>query len=200
MVKAVIAYPSFSTSFAPYFKDLEIFSHPTQIENANLVIFSGGEDINPAIYKQENLYSMFNPRRDRVELYALELALELNKKILGVCRGHQLINAYLGGELVQDIETQIRKIHLGDHDLEILEGDSFIGNNYIFGVNSLHHQGVIKPGNGLTPTSFHKGVYESTESENIITTQFHPEFMGEWDLEMFDYPNFFKSIRAWAGE
>jgi putative glutamine amidotransferase len=193
---SVIAYPSFYYQFKKFFPDLKLFLKPQDIEEADLVIFSGGEDINPEIYGQENTYSIFNSQRDAIELYALKMALDLDKKIVGVCRGHQLINAYLGGNLVQDIEKDLSLYHEGDHDLAILELDSFISRSYNGGVNSLHHQGVVKTGKGLIPTSFYNGVYESTEGKNIITTQFHPEFM-EYSSE-FDSHKFFSEISAWS--
>ena len=59
------------------------------IAKAKLIIFTGGEDISPAIYGHENEYSYVNFERDKIELSILKYSLSLNKKILGVCRGHQ---------------------------------------------------------------------------------------------------------------
>lgn len=147
------------------------------LEEAKLVIFTGGEDINPAIYGQANKFSSFTPERDTAEIEVLRRSLILGKKILGVCRGHQLINAYLGGLLVQDITHQLNVVHENDHSLEIVDAGGVIPNVFSDIVNSYHHQGVVKCGEGLTPTTYWKGVYESTENEHILTTQFHPEWM-----------------------
>ena len=163
-----------------------------KIDNAKLVIFTGGEDINPAIYGHENMYSWINYERDAIELAVLKYTLELGKKILGICRGHQLINAYLGGLLTQDLKTCLKADHEHWHDLTSLYGGGKITD--IFSeVNSLHHQGVTKAGSTLLPTSSHKGVIESCESNTIITTQFHPEFMNDKEAD-----NFFKYIKSWA--
>jgi len=165
------------------------------LEAAKLVIFTGGADINPAIYGQENTMSEFNPLRDTAEIEVLRRALYLGKKILGVCRGHQLINAWLGGELVQDIPTYLNTVHEADHPLEVLEASGVIPNLYNE-VNSIHHQGVVKVGEGLKPTTYWRGVFESTENDNILTVQFHPEWMYEQDniakLTLWDY------LDAWA--
>ncbi len=148
------------------------------LNDAKLVIFTGGSDINPAIYGQANKYSQFVPERDTAEIEVLRRCLVLGKKILGVCRGHQLINAYLGGQLVQDITHQLNVVHEGIHELEIVDAGGLIPNVFSGSVNSMHHQGVIKCGEGLRPTTYWKGVYESTENNNILTTQFHPEWMS----------------------
>jgi putative glutamine amidotransferase len=162
------------------------------IKYAKLVIFTGGEDIYPGIYGQENTYSYFNFERDIAEIVILEYALSLNKKILGICRGHQLINAYLGGDLAQDLRVCLKQDHEHYHDLDILEKGGKITDIFTK-VNSIHHQGVTKAGNGLVATSFYKGVIESCESDSIITTQFHPEFMGGEEVD-----NFFEYIKSWA--
>ena len=160
------------------------------LEEANLVIFTGGEDINPAIYSQKNRHSNFNPLRDTAEIEVLRRALKLGKKILGVCRGHQLINAWLGGELVQDIGIELNEVHDGNHAIEVLDESGVIPNIYNE-VNSMHHQGVVKVGEGLRPTTYWKGVYESTEGDNILTVQFHPEWMYTHntfaELTLWDY-------------
>lgn len=187
MNKVGIAYPAFYWDFWDYFPTIERVI-PREMDKYKLIIFSGGADISPSIYGEENIHSFPFPERDRVELPILKTALELGTKILGVCRGHQLINAYLGGRLIQDLS------YLEDHDyfhnLEFMTKKSLVETFFIQGVNSLHHQGVILEGSGLEITSKHKGVIESTESENIITVQFHPEFM--------DARAFFQFIKEWA--
>ena len=195
---------SFEESFK---KECSILTHffwernhvkPTQLifnkeafDKAKLIIFTGGEDINPKIYNQKNKYSNYNNLRDEAEITVLKVALETNKKILGVCRGHQLVNAYLGGSLVQDINKELGEYHSEHHELFNL-GNSKIGSLFPGGVNSMHHQGVLNPGVGLIPTSFYGGVYESCESDQIITVQWHPEFMPEYSNKFFEF------IKEWA--
>ena len=151
------------------------------LDNAKLVIFTGGADINPAIYGQANKFSSFVPERDTAEIEVLRRCLVMGKKILGICRGHQLINAYLGGMLVQDITAQLNVVHDADHELEVVDEGGLIPSVFSGIVNSLHHQGVVRCGEGLRPTTYWKGVYESTENDQILTTQFHPEWMHYHD-------------------
>lgn len=189
-MKTGIAYGAFTYSFIDFFPDIEIVDLE-RINEYSLIIFSGGADINPAIYGEENRYSGFNPRRDEIELNILKLALESNIKIIGICRGHQLINAYLGGKLAQDLGIDLGAYHGSYHNLEYLN-DGVIQELFPHEVNSIHHQGVIKVGGGLTPTSSYKGVYESTESDRIISVQWHPEWMNDH--------NFFDYIQEWRNK
>jgi putative glutamine amidotransferase len=164
-----------------------------KLVDAKLVIFTGGEDINPVIYGHEVTFSYYiNPGRDYAELKILEYALRTDKKVLGICRGHQLINAFLGGVLVQDLFWELGSEHGSNHKLKPENGGSELTDLFTR-VNSLHHQGVTKEGNGLFPTSSYEGVYETCEAPNIITTQFHPEFM--YNLES---AKFFDYIKEWA--
>lgn len=199
----IIAHPAFLYAFEQVFSrritlagtwnyhtssyDLD----PKAFDRAKLVIFSGGEDISPAIYGEKNRYSSIQPNRDAIEMAVLKHALPLGKKILGVCRGHQLVNAGLGGKLVQDIQFELGMSHNSNHELEYLNKESVVA-TYFERVNSMHHQGVITVGNGLEPTTFWNGVYESCESDTIITVQFHPEFMD------YNAQSFFNYIASWA--
>lgn len=186
-----LAYNRFYGSFKQFYPKLEIVNPEKDIKKYDLIIFSGGEDINPSIYSKKNTHSYgIDPIRDEVEQRILHRALNSDKKIkiLGVCRGHQLINAFLGGRLVQDIFTEMSKPHSSPHNLEITYENS-ITEFILQGrkVNSLHHQGVINKGSGLLTTSVHRGVIESTESAQIFSVQWHPEFMA--DSRFFDVVN-----------
>jgi putative glutamine amidotransferase len=182
-------FPTTLTNSEP----VDVVSTKKPVEYFDLIIFTGGEDINPEIYGENFTYSFsINPWRDEIEANIFRQAVELNKKILGICRGHQLINALLGGKLVQDINIELGFTHRGLHSLEILEEDSLIA-EILKGrtlVNSMHHQGVIIPGRNLRATSFYNGVFESTEGENIISVQWHPEFMRD--------RIFFSKLIEWA--
>lgn len=202
-INVCTAHYAFIADFRKFFPNLQLVpsiaseAFKTEvIQKSDLVIFPGGSDISPSIYGEENTHSYPNSVRDKIEISVLETAIRLNKKILGVCRGHQLINAYLGGKLVQDLEIDLNASHDSYHYLTVHNSDSgMMTNIFSKGVNSLHHQGVIKPGKDLIPTSFHKGVIESIESVNkkIISVQFHPEFMNI-DCGY----NFFEYIAKWT--
>ncbi len=71
------------------------------------ILFTGGHDVSPAIYGEEPMKCVSSCKmRDDMEGIVLEKVIETNKPLLGICRGIQFINAYLGGTLYQDIKTQ----------------------------------------------------------------------------------------------
>jgi len=184
-MKVGIAYNAFFSSFEEFFPGLELVN-PKKRPEYDLIIFSGGEDINPSIYGQSNRSSSYSENRDTAERYIFHNALDYGIKILGVCRGHQLINAVLGGNLVQDLYTA-GVPHKGNH------GFDFNRQTWIPGiVNSMHHQGVIQAGRNMNVVATHNGIIEATVSNTIISVQWHPEFMG--DIEFFNF------IKAWVAE
>ena len=73
------------------------------------ILFTGGGDIQPMLYKGKNHSSLsgIDSDRDRIELYLLKHAVKDNKPILGICRGIQLINVGMGGSLYEDILSQV---------------------------------------------------------------------------------------------
>ena len=78
----------------PVTKDREIIK--AQLELIDGLILSGGADINPFLYGQDfkEGIGIISPERDECEMIILEEFLKTGKPILGICRGHQLINIY----------------------------------------------------------------------------------------------------------
>lgn len=151
------------------------------------LLLPGGGDADPALYGQEDRGSNPpDPDRDKDELELFALFRAMNKPILGICRGHQMINIALGGTLIQDLpdeyhrhdtERNADRIHLvkTTHPLmtEIF-GAEFVS-------NSSHHQAVDRLGEGLSITCVSDdGVVEGIvhESGRILGVQFHPERMA----------------------
>lgn len=193
-MKVGIAFPAFFSAFQQVYADLEVVNI-NKINKYDLIIFSGGEDISPSIYHEDNKYcSTLNSDRDGIELKILDIVRKKRIKILGVCRGHQLICSYLyGSPLIQDLRIMLGYNHEHNHSLEILSRNSLI-NKFVYKnpeVNSLHHQGIKSC---LHATSRYKGIIESTETNESITVQFHPEFM---ESERRD--EFFNLINKWVG-
>jgi GMP synthase-like glutamine amidotransferase len=99
------------------------------IEDADLVVFTGGEDINPSLYHEPaHPTTSFNEYRDEYEIKKWHQAIKLGKHIIGICRGAQLACALSGGKLIQDQENR----HF-IHPIRTYEGD-------MIEVSSLHHQ------------------------------------------------------------
>lgn len=158
-------------------------------DSFDALLLCGGDDIDPARFGQENTASHgIDPDRDRVELELARLYLAAGKPILGICRGHQLMNVVLGGTLLQDIGDPLHLFHTrGDmpddriHPVCACEG-SFLYRYYgpVFPVNSSHHQVVDRLGEGLKAAAWSEsGLVEALEHESlpVRTVQWHPERM-----------------------
>ena len=99
------------------------------IKESDLVLFTGGEDVSPSLYKEPiGERTRTNPYRDKVESRVFMQAVEENKPILGICRGSQLCCVMSGGRLVQD-----QRNPSGIHDITTVEGD-------VIPMTSTHHQ------------------------------------------------------------
>ena len=172
----------FYHDFKHFYPDAGIISSEADIIKADMIIFTGGEDINPAYYGEKMVHmNGFNKRRDDIEEFIFRAAIQYKvPKLLGVCRGHQLICALSGGKLFQDISAQTKAGHAYKHDLTFLNNGGVI-REFFTTVNSMHHQGVYYVPEYLIPTSVHGGVFESCQGRindtKIFTVQFHPEFM-----------------------
>ena len=105
---------------------------PTQIvdrmEDANLVVATGGEDWSPFYYNEpKNPTTYCNPQRDAFEWAEFEKAISLGKHLIGICRGSQGLCVRAGGKLVQDQDNH------GSHYMYTSEGK-------IIPTTSTHHQ------------------------------------------------------------
>ncbi len=107
-----------------------------EIEDAEVVCFTGGADVNPELYGEvpHKLSSFQNPRRDIAEMLAYNYSLEKQKAMVGICRGAQMLNVLNGGKLFQHVDN-----HAATHD--ILD----IANNKWIKATSTHHQ-MMRPG------------------------------------------------------
>ena len=152
------------------------------------LLLCGGGDLDCSLFARENLGS--DPPdllRDKAEMELFHAFFEAGKPILGVCRGMQLINVALGGDLIQDLPPHICVFHgRTDHDLvhpiRNLEG-SLLYELYgsVCPVNSFHHQAVNRLGAGLRAISWAEGGFPEAvdcPGRPILGVQFHPERMS----------------------
>lgn len=151
------------------------------------LVLAGGGDMDPALFGQRDWASRDIDRaRDRAELALLDAFLGAGRPVLAICRGHQVVNVWAGGDLIQDLGERIVPFHSdqeGDrvHLIRAEEG-SLLHRLYgpVFPVNSSHHQGVGRLGRGLRAAArSESGVIEAMEHDclPLISTQFHPERM-----------------------
>lgn len=102
------------------------------IKEADLVLFTGGEDVHPSYYGEDvGKFTSTNYDRDRSENKAFREARLYNKLCLGICRGNQLLTVLSGGQLIQHVTNHAiagtHKIHLMNEDVDI-------------DITSTHHQ------------------------------------------------------------
>ena len=150
------------------------------------LLLCGGRDMDPARYGEEVAGARnIDFERDEREWALLEAYIRAGKPIMGICRGHQLINVFFGGSLWQDIpeaELHARKNDRdGAHPVVAVE-DSILYRCYgrEFSVNSSHHQAIKVLGRELRETASWKGKYmEAIEHTSlpIFAVQWHPERM-----------------------
>lgn len=133
-----------------------------EIEQCDGIVLTGGEDVHPSLYNRPEFLSLCNPnfmdeRRDEFEWKVCEYIFKNQVPVLGICRGLQLVNVFLGGTLIPDLPTAGKENHSKYyegkdryHNIEIIH-DSELSKitNIVFGdVNSAHHQSadiIAKP-------------------------------------------------------
>ena len=109
------------------------FESTRSLKEADVIIFGGGADIDPVSYGEEtNKRTYSSPGREKMERSDFFEALELKKKMVGICRGHQFLTVMAGGKLIQHVNN-----HSGDHTITTFDERTVRA-------NSLHHQ-MINP-------------------------------------------------------
>ncbi len=165
-------------------------------ERVDAVLLPGGGDVDPKHYgaQPHPTTAHINALRDRTELALARWAVAEDRPILGICRGHQLLNVAMGGTLIQDISSQththlkhdtpfttprsaiIHDVHIApDSRLAQIIGDTKIP------VNSIHHQAVdvVAPSARVVAQSA-DGIVEALELPQktfALSVQWHPEDM-----------------------
>lgn len=175
------------------------------LEEIDAFVLQGGSDLAPETYGEKPIGKWKGDRyRDLYELKILDFAIKNGKPVFGICRGFQLMNAYFGGTLYQDIATQEPK--LNNHrsaDLydTIRHPVHFVENGYLAQVyegvehpfvNTVHHQAIKDLGNNLE-------VYATSDDDlieafgfaaeptgKVIGVQWHPEFSNTLGDEVID--------------
>jgi putative glutamine amidotransferase len=158
-------------------------------------VFAGGNDIDPSFYGESNKGSIApNIERDRFELTLLKSALGAGKPVLGICRGCQLINVALGGDLHQnlpDLKPEWKLHKRSDvtegyvHDVDVLMPEYFPSlKGRVMRVNSMHHQVVNHLASDLEITAQTRdGLVEGVAmlSSYVVGVQWHPECLSGSD-------------------
>ena len=167
------------------------------LEGAGGLMLTGGPDVDPALYNAvpdpgANL-ELCRPLDD-LELRLLDYALDRDMPVLAICRGMQLLNVALGGQLIQDLPGHKAEREDGcwqseKHLIYMAPGAkaaAIVGSAGFFRVNSLHHQGLKEaqrsPRLMTSAYSVDDGLIEGLESPHhswVIGLQCHPERQDE---------------------
>lgn len=164
-------------------------------------LFSGGPDPHPFLLGEETQAYCGNVSmaRDTMELSLLKIAMASRKPVLGICRGAQIINVGLGGDIYQDIASQTKSSFpiahrqpysrtIPSHHVKV-SGDTLLseivkGKSEI-SVNSSHHQAVRRIAPGLIASGYAPdGIVEALEMPGypyLLGVQWHPEYMCDTD-------------------
>jgi len=167
------------------------------------LLLSGGGDIHASHFGQEMhpLADFVYPARDSFELLIARAALDADMPILGICRGMQLLNVAMGGDLLQHIEghSQSAPRPAATHDVEIFGKLAEMLNATAAPVNSIHHQAIGRIAKGLMPAAKSPdGIIEAVYAPAAafcVAVQWHPEEMiAEYPIHRRLFEVFVKSV------
>lgn len=131
------------------------------LDLVDVVIFSGGNDLT------EINNNKANTLREKSELKLLNLSIKKNKKIIGICKGFQLINKFFGGTVIRT-KNHVKK----NHNIYSVEKNNF----KIINVNSYHNYKINFLGKSLKSLySTKDNSIEIAYKKNIFCLMFHPE-------------------------
>ena len=168
------------------------------VETCDGFLFTGGQDVSPELYGMKDATGTIvaSAERDKLESLLLSKALQADKAVLGICRGLQFINAFLGGTLWQDLPSQHHSeiVHrqgkpygVPTHQVT-LSGDlqTLLGKD-VLEVNTLHHQAIKDLDSDLMPMAVAPdGIIEAAQMTGkrfVWAIQWHPEYMFRTDSD-----------------
>ena len=162
------------------------------------LVFSGGSDLDPGLYGEEAHTETTGivRERDDFELELMQAALARDLPILAICRGSQVLNVALGGDLEQHVPDRVgTDVHkelpgiFAEHDVGVLAETrlaAILGDRHE--VKSHHHQGFASLGRGLCESArAADGTVEALEDPTrrfTLGVLWHPE-AGE-DMALFE--------------
>ena len=160
------------------------------------LLLPGGGDMDPKFYGQARISACGEPNllRDAAEPLLLRAFLAADKPVLGICRGIQVMNAVLGGDLYQDIKPFEHLPHNDHwakvHTVTVRRGtllSRILGQDTVL-VNSQHHQAVDRVAPGFTLAALSEdGIVEAIEKPDArfcLGVQWHPEWLSDADPAM----------------
>ena len=175
------AFPNYVKALESLGAEALVTTNDYRSAECDALLLPGGGDVRPSLYGQE-FEGSHEPDdlRDAGEMRVIARFLALERPILGICRGLQILNIAFGGTLNQDIGSHSRlesdedRVHMSytnDPLLISLYGERFP-------INSAHHQVVAELGFGLQAVQWSEdGYIEAIKhiTRPIWAVQWHPE-------------------------
>ena len=188
---------------------------PLILDRVDGLVASGGRDLAPALYGQDNTASAeSHPGDDRRDIALVLEARRRKMPVLGICRGLQAVNVALGGELHQHMLSDSDPEHPSSpaedskpsvhrHTVELEAGCRLAA---LYGsterkVNSIHHQAVSRAAPGLkvvgrTPGGSIEAVESADPGWALLAVQWHPEMLDPGDEHPL-FAAFVEVVRAY---
>ena len=166
------------------------------LEALDGIVLPGGGDLDPRLYGEvpgDACYDVSHAQ-DELDMSIARRSIDSGLPVLGVCRGHQLLNVLYGGTLIQDMDPgavahrQPAPVHGAGpwawHEVEVQGGSRVAG---LYGgrahavtvkIASGHHQAVARVAEGLAVTAVAEdGTVEALEDPErwVVSVQWHPE-------------------------
>ncbi len=191
----------------------KIIYQPSDIRDCEEILLTGGRDIDPTLFDEENYASKkSNTEMDKFHLSCMDYAVENGVNIFGICRGFQLIYY----KFLKQFKFLKYEQHVDGHNQSSLELPRYgllhkvarVGTTDSIFVNSFHHQAVtiVSPDmlevpfntfitNYYTPkgaAAILEGVSFNVEASRISGVQFHPEELGisQEDYQLYHNPEY----------
>lgn len=168
------------------------------LENCSGLLLTGGADVHPGYYNQQEdtVLCQVDPYRDTLEMAVIARAMEMKLPVFGICRGLQVLNVFMGGSLCPDIperfsQTIVHRAEDGSfdarHEVTLVDNTQIrtITGKQTHEVNSTHHQGIHQLAPGLKAAAFSPDtLIEAIERDHparepfLMAVQWHPERLG----------------------
>lgn len=186
--EAIVRAGGVPVAVAPVFADDEAADAANDVmARIDGLCLPGGPDVDPRRYGATFVHPrVFGVRveHDTLDIALVRAAIERDRPVLAICRGHQVLNVALGGTLHQHIGDVIGEStgdgHYKHHnDIEVVPGSriaDMMGDTAPRG-HCVHHQAVDELGAGLVVTAWCGDVVEGVELPGrwVVGVQWHPE-------------------------
>ena len=161
------------------------------VARADALLLSGGGDVDPLRYSHTSAPEVdeVDPARDTLEIWSYLAARGRGRRVLGICRGVQVMAVAAGGKLHQHLpaagydghwilDREYQPVHAVTADAGTAASAALAGAGK---VNSIHHQAVLDPGELVATAWSDDGLIEAVESDGVLGVQWHPERMFDAD-------------------